>query len=99
MEDGPDEGRVIGLVVEILDHDCLCHIRNVVHHGLKALLEREEGLVVLALDGFEVPGLCWFVGKRLNVCNERIIEVIPIVDAVAREMLEQLKCILPEHDR
>jgi hypothetical protein len=45
-------------VVEILYHDRLGHVGNVVHYGIKALLEREEGLIVLALDGFEVLGLC-----------------------------------------
>jgi hypothetical protein len=57
LQDGPDEGQVIGPIVEILDHGCLSYIGNAVPHGLEVLQERGEGLVVLALDGFEVPGL------------------------------------------
>jgi hypothetical protein len=36
----------------------------------------------LALDGFEVPWLRWFVGEGLEVGGEASTEVAPVVDAV-----------------
>jgi hypothetical protein len=50
------------------------------------------------LDGFEVPGLHRFVGKRLEVHNKPIEEVVPVVDAVVKEMSEPLKHVLTEHN-
>jgi hypothetical protein len=51
---------------------------------LKTPEERAEGLVALALDGLEVPGLRRFVGKGLKVHDKPVAEVIPVIDAVSR---------------
>jgi hypothetical protein len=83
LEDGPDEGRVVRLVVEVLDHDILRDVRDAIPHGLETPQEQAEGLVALTLDGLEVPRLRQFVIKGLKVHEKSAAEVVPIVDAVA----------------
>jgi hypothetical protein len=65
---------------------------------LKTLSERAEGLVTLALDAFEVPGLRLFVEKGLEILDKPVAEVVPAIDAMARKVLEPLQRILPEND-
>jgi hypothetical protein len=55
LEDSSGESRVVGSLIEIFNHDCLCDFRNMVPHGLKSLEKQVEGLVTLVLDRFEVP--------------------------------------------
>jgi hypothetical protein len=62
------------------------------------LEERAEGLVTLSFDGFEVPGLRRFVGKGLEIHNNPVAEIGPVIDAMARKMSEQLQCILPKNN-
>jgi hypothetical protein len=82
LEDGSDEGRVIGSSIQILDHSCLRDLGNAVPHCLESPEERAEGLVALALDGFEVSRLCQFVGEGLEIRDKPTAEVFPIVDAM-----------------
>jgi hypothetical protein len=35
LQYGPDEGRVIRSPVEVFDHRCFCHLRDMISHGLK----------------------------------------------------------------
>jgi hypothetical protein len=95
LKDSPDEGRVIGSVVEILDHGCLRDVRDVVPHCLKMPEERAEGLVTLALDGLEVLGLRRFVRKGLKVWDKPVAKVVPVVSVVSRYMSERLQRVLP----
>ena len=83
LEDGPNEGRVIGSSIEILDHSRLRDLRNVVPHCLESLEERAEGLVALELDGIDVPRLRRFVGERLEIRDKPMAEVFPFVDEVS----------------
>jgi hypothetical protein len=98
LEGGSDEGRVVRPTIEVINHDSLRDVRDEVPHGLKTPQEQAEGLVALALDGHEVPSLRRFVIKGLKVHDKPMTEVVPIVEAVARKMLEPLQCILPEDD-
>jgi hypothetical protein len=84
LEDSPDEGRVIGSTVEVIDHGCIRDIKDVVPHCLKMPKERAEGLVALVLDVLEVPWLRQFVGRGLKVCDKPAPEVIPVVNSVLR---------------
>jgi hypothetical protein len=43
MEDGSDEGRVIRLVVEVLDHGNLRDVEDAIPHGLEVPRERAKG--------------------------------------------------------
>jgi hypothetical protein len=45
-----------------------------------------ECFIPLMPDGFEVPWLCWLVGKSLEVGDEPPTEVTPIVDAMSWQM-------------
>jgi hypothetical protein len=98
LEDGPDEGRVIRPAVEVLNHGSLRDVGDAIPHGLKMPRERVEGLIALALDEIEVLRLRRFIGKGLKICDKLVAEVVPVIDAVAREMLKPLRCILPEDD-
>jgi hypothetical protein len=84
LQYGSDEGRVIGSSVEVLDHDRLRDLGDTISHGLEPFEVRPESFVPLALDGFEVPWLRWFVGEGLKVGGEASTEVAPVVDAVSR---------------
>lgn len=57
-----------------------------------------EGLVALAFHGFEVLGLCRLVKKGLEIRDKPVAEVIPVIDAMARKVLEALQRNLPEDD-
>ena len=98
LEDGPDEDRVIRPTVEVLNHGSLRDVGDAIPHGLKMPRERVEGLIALALDGLEVPRLRLFIGKGLKICDKPVVEVVPVIDVVAREMSKSLQCILPEDD-
>lgn len=54
-----------------------------------------EGIVALSLDILEVPRLRWLVRERLEVGNEPVTKVAPIVNAVGLEVTEPLEGILP----
>lgn len=90
LEDSLDEGRVVGSMVEVLDHSCFSDTRNVIPHGLEMLKEQVEGLVTLALNGFEVPRLRQFVRKGLEIRGKLVVEVGLVVGAVARKVSEPL---------
>jgi hypothetical protein len=47
------------------------------------------------LDRLEVPRLRWLVRERLEVVNEPVTKVAPIVNAVGLEVTEPLEGILP----
>jgi hypothetical protein len=80
---GSDEGRVIGSLIEVLDHCCSRNLGDTISHGLKPFEVRPESLIPSAPDGFEVPWLRWLVGERLEVGDEAPTEVAPVVDAVS----------------
>jgi hypothetical protein len=84
LEDSPDKSRVIGPMVEVLDHGCLYDVGHAVPHCLKPPEERAEDLVAMALDGLEVLGLRRFVEKGLKIHDKLTAEVILVVDAVLR---------------
>jgi hypothetical protein len=67
LEDDSDESRVIRHAVEVLDHGNLRDIRDAIPHSLEMLQEPAEGLITLVFDGFEISGLCRFVGKGLEI--------------------------------
>jgi hypothetical protein len=90
LEDGPDKGRVIRPVVEVLDHGGLRDVGDVIPHSLETLQERVEGLVASAFHGFEVLGLRWLVGKGLEVRDKPVAAVGLAVDAMAAKVLEPL---------
>jgi hypothetical protein len=82
LQYGSEEGRVIRSPVEVLDH---CYFRNLedsIPHGLKSFEVRLKIFVPSALDGLEVPWLHRLVGEGLEVGNEALAEVAPVVDAV-----------------
>jgi hypothetical protein len=81
LQYGPDEGRVIGSPVEVLDHRCFHDLGDSIPHCLKSFEVRPESLIPLALDGFEVPWLRRLVGEGLEVGGEAPTEVAPVVDA------------------
>jgi hypothetical protein len=84
LQYGAGEGRVIGSSVKVLDHCRLRDLGDTISHGLEPFEVRPESFVPLALDGFEVPWLRWFVGEGLKVGGEAPTEVAPVVDAVSR---------------
>jgi hypothetical protein len=86
LQYGSDEGRVIRSSVEVLTHCCLSDLGDTISHGLKPLEVRPECFIASAPDGFEVPWLCWLVGEGLEVGDETLTEVAPIVDAVSWQM-------------
>ena len=51
-----------GTPVEVLTH-CLGDVGDAVPHQLKTLQERAKRIVLLALDGFEVPWLHQLIGE------------------------------------
>jgi hypothetical protein len=53
LEDGPDEGRVVRPVVEVLDHGSLYDVGDATPNALEVPLERAECLVALALVTFQ----------------------------------------------
>jgi hypothetical protein len=57
-----------------------------------------EGLVTLALDGFEVPGLHQFIKKGLEIHDKLVAEVGPVIDALVRKVSGPLHRILPENN-
>jgi hypothetical protein len=83
LEDGSDEGRVIGSSIEILDHSCIRDFRNAVPHGLASPKKQMEGLIALALDGLEVPWLHRFVREGLEIRDKPTAEVFPVIDALS----------------
>jgi hypothetical protein len=83
LQYGSDEGRAIGSSVEVLDHGRLCDLGDTISHGLEPFEVRPESFVTLALDGFEVPWLRWFVGEGLKVGSEASTEDAPVIDAVS----------------
>jgi hypothetical protein len=86
LQYGPDEGRVIRSPVEVLNHCCLSDLGDAISHGLKPLEVRPECLIAPTPDGFEVPWLRRLVGEGLEVGDETLTEVTPIVDVVLRQM-------------
>jgi hypothetical protein len=83
LEDSSDEDRVIGPSVEVFDYGCLRGFEDEVPHCLEMPEEQAEGLVVLALDGLEVPRPFQFVREGLKVHDKPAAEVVPLVDAVS----------------
>jgi hypothetical protein len=83
LQYGSDKGRVVGSSIEVFDHGRLRDLGDTISHGLEPFEVRPESFVPPALDGFEVPWLCWFVGEGLKVGGEASTEVAPIVDAVS----------------
>lgn len=83
-------------MIEVLDYGCLREIGDVVPHCLETLEERAEGLIVLTLDGLVVPGPRWFVRKGLEIHDKPTAEVVPVVDAVSRQVSEPLQRVLPQ---
>jgi hypothetical protein len=83
LEYASDESRVIGSPVEIFNHRCLGDFGDTVPHGLKPFEVRSECFIALAPDGFEVPWLRRIVRERLEVGDETLAEIAPIVDAVS----------------
>jgi hypothetical protein len=63
LEYSSDENRVIRSPIEVFDHSCFGILGDVVPHCLKSSEEREEGFIVLTLDGFEILWLRRFVGE------------------------------------
>lgn len=57
-----------------------------------------EGLITLALDAFEVRGLRLFIEKGLEILDKPVVEVVPVIDAMARKVPEPLQRILSEND-
>jgi hypothetical protein len=84
LEYGSDEGRVVGSPEEVFNYGRLNDFGDAIPHCLKSFEERPEGLIILAPDGFEVPWLRRLVGERLEIGNEAMTEVAPIVDVVPR---------------
>jgi hypothetical protein len=82
LQYGSDEGRVIGSLVEVLNHCCHNDLGDVISHGLKPLEVRPKRFIPSAPDGFEVPRLHRLVGEGLEVGDRTPTEVAPIVDAV-----------------
>jgi hypothetical protein len=62
----------------------------VIPHGLETLKERAEGLITLALNGFEVSGLRQFVKKGLKIHDKPVVEVGPVVGVVVGKVSEPL---------
>ena len=81
-----DEGRVIGSPVEIFNHRCLGDFGDAVPHGMKPLEVSPECFIALVPDGFEVSWLRRFVREGLEVGDETLTKVTPIVDAVSWQM-------------
>jgi hypothetical protein len=84
LQYGSNEGRVIRSPVEVLDYCCFRNLGDSIPHGLKSFEVRSKSLVPSALDGLEVPWLCWLVGEGLEVGDEAPTEVALVVDAVSR---------------
>jgi hypothetical protein len=82
----PNEGRVIGSPVEIIDYLYLGDFGDAISHGLKPLEVCSKRFIPLAPDGFEVPWLRLLVREGLKVGDELPTEVAPIVDAVSWQM-------------
>jgi hypothetical protein len=81
---GSHEGQVVGSPVEVFNDGRLSDIGDAVPHYLKSFEERLEGLIILAPDGFEVPWLRLLVRERLEIDDEAMTEVAPIVNVVPR---------------
>jgi hypothetical protein len=81
---GPDEGRVVGSLIEVFYHSRFYDFGNTIPHCLKSFEERPESLIILARNGFEVSWLRRFVRERMEVCDEPATEVTLVVDAVSR---------------
>jgi hypothetical protein len=84
---GSDEGRVIGSLIEVLDHGCLRNLRDTISHGLKPFEVRPESFI---------PWLRRLVRERLEVSDEAPTEIAPVVDAVSGQVSQPLQCVLPE---
>jgi hypothetical protein len=83
LQYGSDEGRVIGSLVEVLNHCCLGDLGDAISHGLKPLEVRPKRFIPSATDGFEVPLLRRLVGEGLEVGDKTPTEVAPIIDAMS----------------
>jgi hypothetical protein len=82
LQYGSDKSRVIRSPVEVLNHCCLSDLGDAISHGLKPLEVRPKCFITPAPDGFEVPWLRRLVGEGLEVGDEALTEVAPIIDAV-----------------
>jgi hypothetical protein len=80
---GSDEGPVVRSPVEVFNYHRLGDFGDAVPHCLKPLEERPKGFITLAPDGFEVPRLRWLVREGLEIGDEALTEVAPIIDAVS----------------
>jgi hypothetical protein len=98
LQYGLDEGRVIRSSVEVLNHYCLSDVGDAISHGLKPLEVQPKCFISLMPDGFEVPWLRQLVGEELEVGDEAMTEVAPIIDAVSWQVSQPLQCILPKND-
>jgi hypothetical protein len=78
----PGQRPAIGSSIEVFNHSRLSNFGNMVPHRLKYFVELSESLIILPLNGFEVPWLRRFIGERLEVCDKPTTKVTPVVDAV-----------------
>lgn len=82
-------------LVEVLDQRRINDVGDLVSHGLEMLEKRAKRLIVPMPNRLEVPWLCWLVTERLKDGDKLVAEIRPVVDAVAGEVVEPLKCVLP----
>jgi hypothetical protein len=60
--------------------------------------EQAEGLITLALDGFEVPGLRRLVRKGFEIHDKSVAKIGLVVDAMAWKVSEPMQRVPPKND-
>jgi hypothetical protein len=86
--------RFIGSMVEVLGHGGLSDVEDTIPHSMEMLQERAKGLITLALDGFEAPG----VRKGIGNLRQTSGRSRPSCRCNGGEASEPLQSVLPEND-